>query len=101
MDTPFDLEGLPEPPPAKALRGTRTATVTWTVYKSQDPAHCDICVEAVHEQWEKGGTHAPNRAVFRRSTGGKTTFYCAEHGMEQKQKDQDAKPKRTKESTRR
>jgi hypothetical protein len=99
---PFDLEGLPEPPPAKALRGAKTddRKIAWTAYKSPKPHHCDVCLAEVHERWPNG-THAPNRAVFRRKQGTAVTFWCSVHGIEQKEKDGVGKPKTKKASNRR
>jgi hypothetical protein len=95
--------GLDLPPPHDARRGageakpreTTRAKIRWASYKVQDPVHCDACLKWVHEHWPHD-THAPNRAVLRRTIQGEHTYWCAEHGEAQKELDGVSRTTRTK-----
>lgn len=81
----------PAPPPIK----TPKDGVAWFSYKHQNPVHCDMCVAEIHERWPYG-THAPNRAVYRRKENGEDTYWCAVHAEPKRDKDgvSRAKPKK-------
>jgi hypothetical protein len=69
--------------------------VTWHTYKVKNPVHCDACVYDVHVHWPVG-THAPNRAVYRRKENGTDTYWCAVHAEQKRVEDgvSRAKPKK-------
>ena len=83
--------GIPIPEP-KVTKAPSTK-VTWSRYRPQKPVHCDRCLRNVHLAWPVG-THAPNRAVYRRKEAGETTFWCWVHAEEQHQVDGLPKPKK-------
>lgn len=91
VDEVLDL-GIEVPaPPVKDPK----SGVSWTQYKAQKPIHCDVCIYDIHIHWPDG-THAPNRAVYRRKENGVDTYWCAMHA--EPKRDQDgvsrAKPKK-------
>lgn len=92
-DGTFDLEGMPEPPP-RVQRKVKTPTLSWSRYKvTSKTVHCDTCLQVVHEKWPHG-THAPNLAVFKRTDKkGVISYWCWEHGTDQRAKDGIADPK--------
>lgn len=72
---------IPEPP-VQHVRG-----VTWLKYRPLKPVHCDECVREVHANWPNG-THAPNRAVYRRrSPSEPDQYYCSIHADPRKRED--------------
>lgn len=81
---------VPEPPPRQPKDG-----VAWSSYKHRNPVHCDTCLAEVHARWPNG-THAPNRAVYRRKERGVDTYWCAFHAEPKRDKDgvSRAKPKK-------
>lgn len=93
IDEPFDLEGMPEPK-AKAAPKVKKGALAWARYKvTAKTVHCDTCLQAVHENWPHG-THAPNLAVFKRTDAKGVTFWCWEHGTDQRAKDGVDTPKK-------
>jgi 2-polyprenyl-6-methoxyphenol hydroxylase-like FAD-dependent oxidoreductase len=94
-DEMLDLDGLPEPN-RKVKAKEVTKAVTWARYKvTAKTVHCDTCLQKVHENWPHG-THAPNLAVFKRTEKGAVTFWCWEHGTDQRAKDGVDDPKKKK-----
>lgn len=81
---------IPKPPVKDPKSGA-----SWHSYKVQKPVHCDICISEIHERWPDG-THAPNRAVYRRQENGVDTYWCATHAEPKRDKDgvSRAKPKK-------
>lgn len=95
IDEPFDLEGLPEPTP-KVKAKEKKGTVSWARYKvTAKTVHCDTCLALVHRNWPVG-THAPNLAVFKRTDSKGVTYWCWEHGTDQRDKDGVDSPKKGK-----
>lgn len=82
---------IPAPPPIKAPKDG----VSWHNYRVKNPVHCDLCIAEIHEHWPNG-THAPNRAVYRRKEKGVDTYYCATCAEPKRDKDgvSRAKPKK-------
>lgn len=82
---------MPAPPPPKEPK----PGVTWASYKVKNPVHCDACLIDVHTRWPVG-THAPNRAVYRRKEKGVDTYWCAVHAEQKRDADgvSRAKPKK-------
>lgn len=83
-EEPLDLD-LPDPVPKKA-RHEDAGKITWSRYRSPNAVHCDDCLAEIHESWPNG-THAPNRAMWRRKVGARVTFMCSIHGQAQREKD--------------
>lgn len=82
---------VPAPPPVKAPKDG----VAWFSYRVKSPVHCDVCLAEIHERWPHG-THAPNRAIYRRKENGVDTYWCAKHAEPKRDKDgvSRAKPKK-------
>lgn len=81
---------VPAPPPKVVKDG-----VSWHSYKVAKPFHCDVCLAEIHVKWPNG-THAPNRAVYRRKDNGVDTYWCAVHAEPKRDADgvSRAKPKK-------
>lgn len=81
---------IPAPPTSEPKVG-----VTWFGYKHRNPVHCDLCLAEVHARWPNG-THAPNRAVYRRKENGVDTYWCSIHAEPRRDADgvSRAKPKK-------
>lgn len=73
---------IPEPPTTDPKPG-----VSWSKYRPQKPVHCDVCLAEVHAMWPNG-THAPNRAVYRRKENGVDTYWCSMHAEPKKADDE-------------
>jgi hypothetical protein len=80
----FDLD-LPEQAPKKP-RHSPSTKVVWSRYRVLAPVHCDDCLAEIHEAWPHG-THAPNRASWRRKVGEAVTYHCFAHAQVQRIRD--------------
>lgn len=86
--------GIPAPPPKRSKKVAETKKgVTYSRYRVLNPVHCDLCLTEIHQKWPNG-THAPNRAVFRRVTAKVTEYLCWVHGEQRHREDGLNPPKR-------